>query len=381
MSAIERTRRATASDLRIEEHSELGDLASAWDAMVDTLPLPTPFLRSWWLGSVAAGEPVFLIVLDGNEFIGGVALQRHTKSGCQWFEMLGDGPLEPDHLDLVAAQSRVADVISAIAGWVRRPGNRVLELRGLVDASWLATALPSWSSARELQVAPFTTLPATMPEYLAGRPGQVRSTIKRSTKRLAGAGITARVRDTSEIDAALGDLRRLHDVRWGDQSSFLNSWSGFAAAMTAGSAAGEVRFTDLVDDTGRVIAIELELIVGRRASFYQAGRLDERELRGSGSVLKSAVIGRLIEDGCTEFDLLRGDESYKTDWATSKRRVVFARVGIGPVGIALATLAHLKRQAIDAGFGLRNRLRAQLDSVTKSISSSTAPTSDGSRSR
>jgi CelD/BcsL family acetyltransferase involved in cellulose biosynthesis len=151
--------------------------------------------------------------------------------------------------------------------------------------------------------------------------------------------------------------------------------------MAAGAAAGEVRFTDLVDGDGRVVAIEAELIVAGRASFYQAGRLDDHDLRGSGSALKGAVIGRLIDDGCREFDLLRGDERYKTEWATAERRVMMAEVGIGPRGMAVSAAARLKQRFLVARYVARNRLKAQLASVTKSMSSSTAPTSDGSRSR
>jgi CelD/BcsL family acetyltransferase involved in cellulose biosynthesis len=342
--------------LRFEEQATLGRHAAAWDALVDSSPLPAPFLRSWWLGSVAQGEALFVLVFDGDELVGGAAFQRRTRGGCEWVEMLGDGPLEPDHLDLVAAPDRVAEVVEQIRRWAGRPGNRVLDLRGLVDDSWLADALPRRATRRTLQVAPFTPLPDTVAEYLAGRPGNLRSTIKRSAKRLAGAGVEPRVRDAGDVDGALSDLRDLHDERWGEQSSFLDAWDGFAAAMRAGAAAGEVRFTDLVEGTGRVVAIELELIVGRRASFYQAGRLDERELRGSGSVLKVAVIERLIAEGCVEFDFLRGDESYKADWSIASRPLMAAQVGFGPLGIALDTAARAKRFALVTRWRARQRI-------------------------
>jgi hypothetical protein len=308
------------------------------------------------LGAVADGEPVFVLVLDGDDLIGGVAFQRLYKGSCEWIRLLGDGALEPDHLDLVAVPDRVADVVQAIAGWIRRPGNRVVQLQGLVDASWLVGALPGRARPELLKVAPFTPLPGDMASYLSGRPGQVRSTVKRSTKRLASAGIAARVRDATDVDAALDDLHRLHDARWGSQSSFLDSWPKFSAAIRAGAAAGEVRFTDLADRDGRVVAIELELIVGRRASFYQAGRLDERDLRGSGSVLKAAVIDRLIDDGCTEFDLLRGDEPYKADWSAAHRRIMVARAGIGPLGLAGVAGAYVKREGLYRGRLLHNRI-------------------------
>jgi CelD/BcsL family acetyltransferase involved in cellulose biosynthesis len=328
--------------------SRLGRWADEWDALVDQLPLPSPFLRSWWLDHVAVGEPLIVVVTDGRRLLGGAAFQRTRRYGCEWIELLGDGPLEPDHLDLVAAVPHLDTVSAAVATWLGRHGDRVVDLVGLVDESWLAAALPRRTHVVEHAVAPYVTLPGRAAEYLADRSGQLRSTISRSRKRLAKAGIAPRVRDASDVGPALDDLRRLHDARWGDRSGFLESWPGFAAAMAAGAARGEVRIADLADEAGTAVAVELELCVAGRWSFYQAGRLDDRELRGSGSVLKAAVIDEAIAAGVTELDLLRGDEPYKADWATATRRLLRARVGYGPRGRAVvaAALANDRLQEV-----------------------------------
>jgi CelD/BcsL family acetyltransferase involved in cellulose biosynthesis len=308
------------------------------------MPLPTPFLRSWWLDHVAIGEPVVVLVVDDRRLLGGIALQRSARHGCEWLELLGDGPLEPDHLDLVAAPAEVGAVSRAVAAWLGRPGNRVVDLVGLVDESWAVAALPRRTDVSFRQWAPYAPLPADHATYLAARSGQVRSTISRSGKRLAKAGIAVRVRGHGDVDAALDDLRRLHDARWGERSGFLDSFAAFSAAIRAGAEAGDVRFTDLADGDGRVVAIELELCLAGRWSFYQAGRLDERDLRGSGSVLKDAVIAAAIAAGATEYDLLRGDEPYKDEWASARRRLLRARVGYGPRGLAVAAAANANRR-------------------------------------
>jgi CelD/BcsL family acetyltransferase involved in cellulose biosynthesis len=317
----------------------LGRWAEEWDALVDQLPLPSPFLRSWWLDHVAVGEPVVVLVTDGRRLLGGAAFQRTRRYGCEWIELLGDGPLEPDHLDLVAAVPQLDTVSAAIATWLGRSGDRVVDLVGLADESWLAAALPRRTHVVDHAVAPYAALPSDAAEYLAARSGQLRSTISRSRKRLAKAGIAPRVRAASDVASALDDLRRLHDARWGDRSGFLESWPGFAAAMAAGAARGEVRVADLADDAGSAVAVELELCVAGRWSFYQAGRLEERDLRGSGSVLKAAVVDDAIAAGVTELDLLRGDEPYKADWASATRRLLRARVGYGPRGRAVVAAA------------------------------------------
>src|SRR5262249_11385115 len=56
----------------LEVRSHVGDLAGAWDELVDGRPGPTPFLRSWWLDSVAADRTMVLAVRRDSAFVGGV---------------------------------------------------------------------------------------------------------------------------------------------------------------------------------------------------------------------------------------------------------------------------------------------------------------------
>jgi CelD/BcsL family acetyltransferase involved in cellulose biosynthesis len=62
--------------------------------------------------------------------------------------------------------------------------------------------------------------------------------------------------------------------------------------------------------------------VGGRASFYQSGRSTDPRWRGAGTIVFTDAIEAAIEAGCTEFDLLRGGETYKDDWSTGEREVV-----------------------------------------------------------
>jgi CelD/BcsL family acetyltransferase involved in cellulose biosynthesis len=84
-------------------------------------------------------------------------------------------------------------------------------------------------------------------------------------------------------------------------------------------------------------------VAGDRVAFYQAGRLTDHDLRGSGSVLKAEVVRWAAATGHGEFDFLRGAESYKDDWASSSRWVRRVRVGVGLWGrtvCAWADTAH-----------------------------------------
>ncbi|MFN8050094.1 MAG: GNAT family N-acetyltransferase [Acidimicrobiales bacterium] len=331
---------------------QLGGHASEWDRLVDAMPLPSPFLRSWWLTNVAVGEPRFVLVFDGETLLGGLALQRSVKAGVEWLQFLGAGPLEPDHLDLVAAPGRVAEVTAEVRRWLGRRGDRVIDLVGARAAAWVLDAVPGTGGVTPLEVAPYVPLPSTAEEYLATRPGRMRSTITRSAKRLAKAGVTLRVVGADaapeEVDRSLAALSALHDGRWGDASGFLGAWDAFAAAARAGTALGEFRFHELVDADGEIVAIEADFAVDGRMSFYQAGRRTDHELRGSGSALRFDVITSAIESGCAEFDLLRGGEAYKADWAVDRRGLLRVRRGVGVRGRAIVAAARLNVAVQDA---------------------------------
>jgi hypothetical protein len=82
--------------------------------------------------------------------------------------MMGDGSLCPDHLDLLAAPGHEAAVVSLLRGWLCRPGERLLDLKGIRAGSRLIEALPGHVRREPMAEAPFTPLPDSCP---ARKPG------------------------------------------------------------------------------------------------------------------------------------------------------------------------------------------------------------------
>ena len=182
--------------------ASLGHWTDEWDALVAVAPLPTPFLRSWWLTTVAS-RPTFVLLREGDVLIGGLALQQRFRIfGVPVYQFAGSGVLCPDHLDAVAAPGREAEVARALRAWLTRRGSRVLDLDGLVADSLLATALPG-VRVETVDVAPWDLLPATVEEYLAGRSARQRKSLRQVQRRLALAGVTYR---QVRPDDALGVL-------------------------------------------------------------------------------------------------------------------------------------------------------------------------------
>lgn len=361
--------------MTLEQRPALAELSAPWDELVDLSPLPSPFLKSWWVDNAARGEPTILTCRsDDGSLVGGAAFEVDRVGlgplGIPRVRVLGHGPLAPDHIDVLAAPGHRADVLAAVCGWLRS-GNRIVDLDGLsadCEVPWLIDA-----RLLSRQVAPYRTLESTDP--VAELTGRLRSTIKRTTKRLAGSGFEPRLVAPTDMERALDTLFHLHSHRWADRSSWSSSEAG-PVAVDASSEPGQatsegaLRRTLLaglrcggaviheMTDGSQVIASEIELIAGRRVAFYQAGRLTDQEFRGSGSALKAEVLRWAVREGMTEFDLLRGDDAYKDDWANARREVLRVRIGSGGVGRPAARMMDTWRRLAPGVARLSSRLRS-----------------------
>ena len=369
-TAVRHTPVVRLEPLRLAVLHDPETLDRAWDDVVDRMARPSPFLKSWWLAGAAHGRPAVLVVTRGDELLGGAAfeLDRIGRGplGVERVRSLGQGALAPDHLDVVAASGDVPAVLDAVLAWLRGSGTRIVDLDGLAADGALASALAPFVAART--AAPFARFTDGIDVYLDSRPGKLRSTITRTSKRLAKAGATigsvspsgspAEVRDRHA--RALDDLNRLHDERWAQDSGFLDAWTRFRAAALTGLERGDVRITEVTASDGTVVATELDLVCGDVVAFYQAGRRTDREWRGAGSALRSHILHEAASEGRTEYDLLRGDEAYKSDWSTGSRDLVRVRFGVGAVGRGLDAAGDAWRRSAPVIQSARTRVRRRL---------------------
>jgi CelD/BcsL family acetyltransferase involved in cellulose biosynthesis len=303
--------------------------AAQWDQLVDSSPLPSPFLRSWWLTGAGGPDRHFLLVVDGVRLLGGLALEkRHPGLSIR---MMGDGLLCPDHLDLLAAPGHEAAVVSLLRDWLSRPGERLLDLRGIRPGSRLIEALPGRVRREPMTVAPFTPLPGSPEAYRATLPSQFRRNLRVSAKRLAAEGVTHQTIRGRAVVQRLDTLRELHRAQWGSRSDFLPVFDRFAAGFAGGCASDEVVVHELGNDN-LVVATVTAFEVAGRVSLYQSARLTDRRWRDATTVLLAAIIDDACTRGFNEVDFLRGEESYKERFAPSHREMLRLVAGKGVVG-------------------------------------------------
>jgi len=297
--------------------------------MVDSSPLPSPFLRSWWLTGAGGPGRHFLLVVDGAHLLGGLALEkRHPMLSVR---MMGDGSLCPDHLDLLAAPGHEAAVVSLLRDWLCRPGERLLDLKGIRAGSRLIEVLPGRVRRELMSVAPFAPLPDSPEAYRASLPPQFRKNLRVATKRLAAEGVTHQTIRGRAVLQRLDILRELHKAQWGSRSHFLPVFDRFAAGFAAGCTADEAVIHELGNDN-LVVATVTAFEVAGRMSLYQSARLTDRRWRDATIVLLAAIIDDACARGFSEVDFLRGNEPYKRRFTADHREVLRLVAGKGAVG-------------------------------------------------
>ena len=329
----------------------LNQWASQWDRLVDSSPLPSPFLRSWWLCGTGSPGRHFLLVVDDAQLLGGLALeQRHRVSSIR---VMGDGALSPDHVDLLAAPGHETAVVSVLRDWLCRPGSRLLDLRGIRAGSRLDETLPGSVRREPMASAPFATLPDSAEAYRSTLPSQFRRNLRKSAGRLEAEGVGHRTIRGPAVLARLNTLCDLHRSQWEGRSRFLPVFDRFVAGCARGAAVDEVVVHEL-GTPNLVVAIVVAFEVAGRVSLYQSARLTDLRWRDATTVLLGAIIDDACERGMTEVDFLRGEESYKERFTPDHRdmfRLVASTGVVGRLGQATRSATDHAMQAAVRGVG------------------------------
>ena len=344
--------------------SRLGQWSAPWDELVMQAAVPSPFLRSWWLNAMTSDRSEFILVLEADKLIGGLALERRRRMlGVPIYRFAGSGTLCPDHLDLLAKPGSESVVQRAIDEWFTRPGSRVLDLDGLVENSLLEPTFAS-AATTTTDVAPWDELPASASEYITTLSSNLRKTLRQTKRRFSAAAVRYRRipcrnarGEGGAAAAALHEFTRLQELR-GGRRALLRETPRLIPALVAGLDRGEVQI-DVLEAADRVILVLISFQLGRAIRVYQSARVLDHEWRDALAVTLLEVVRQACEDGCRELDLLRGDEAYKSRFVRRKRKLRRLRVAHGVLGAAvLVTLEALERARNIAG-RVRRKLRVQ----------------------
>ena len=184
-------------------------------------------------------------------------------------------------------------------------------------------------------------------EFLAGRSSNFRQQVRKFERRLTrDHGLRYRlVDDPATLEADMESLFRLHDARWGEETTaFTEQLRPFHLEVAAaGLKAGWLRmwFAEL---EGQPAAVWYGFRIGGADWFYQQGRDPAWERASVGFVLTTHTIRDAVEAGITRYRFLLGAEEYKSRFTTHEpvlETVAKARGSRGAT--ALAVFRALRR--------------------------------------
>jgi hypothetical protein len=178
-------------------------------------------------------------------------------------------------------------------------------------------------------------------QYLKGRSGLLRSTIKRMTKRLSGEGGHLEL-ITAEADAERGIAAyvAVYGASWKVPEPFPEFIPGLIrlCARRGWLRLGVAWIKD------RPIAAQLWIVHGGRAHIYKVAYDEAYKAIAPGTLLSAMLMEHALDrDQVTEVDYLIGDDPYKKSWM-SHRRERFGLVAYDP--LTVRGLIGLLRQRV-----------------------------------
>jgi CelD/BcsL family acetyltransferase involved in cellulose biosynthesis len=260
----------------------------------------------------------------------------------------------PDHLDVLAAPD--AD-LGALAPALEAMPWRVMILSNLAqeapNADRLCRALAQRGHAirrAPLWGCPRLELPATWEAYLSTLSRTRRQTLRRKERKL-GRHHAVALTDYAEerFDEGWSHLLRLHEQRWNGQGAFLDPRIERLQREFAREFATRRRlWLTTLDLDGEPAAAWYGFASDDTVYFYQGGRARRWEGESVGLILMGLMMRRAIERGFKWFDLLRGEDPYKSQWTVSQRMtnetVIFRSGWSGRWVRALDWAAGLRRR-------------------------------------
>ena len=185
----------------------------------------------------------------------------------------------------------------------------------------------------------------TWDDFLASRSSNFRQQLRSSERRLESRGLSFRLATADTVAEDFETLVELHTARWPGSPWFADAVGFHRDFVSVALARGWLRLWILELD-GRPAAAWLGYRFAGVESYYQAGRDPELQRERVGLVLLAHTIREAIQDGMSEYRLLRGDESFKYRFATGDPGVETLARPSGALGrLALALRTVRRRNA------------------------------------
>jgi CelD/BcsL family acetyltransferase involved in cellulose biosynthesis len=321
----------------VERLEPIGDLADArplWTELGQrsgNVFATWEWADAWWRHFGQDGELALRACLRDDEPFAIAPLYRDRKGPLGLLRFLGHGVgdvLGPvcGRDDANLAVRTLRDGMRDEAGWMaflaeRVPGDTGAALGGELllteENPSLEIAGRSWE------------------DYLAAASKNLREKVRRNSRKLERAHeLTFELCERPEdVEPMMRTLSALHGMRWAASSSFAREAVApfhLDFARTAFERGWLRLWTMRVD--GVPAAAWYGFRFGRTEAYYQSGRDPKFDRFSVGFLMLARTIQAAFDDGLEDYGFLRGDESYKSRFATKTETLETRAIGRGTTG-------------------------------------------------
>lgn len=368
---LPQTRRERSSDRlsvrRILTADDMAAVADDWNRLAGDIPFRTwHWLATWWTFYERRNTQLCVLAVESEtgELVGLAPwFIESTAFRGRVIQFLGSGEVCTDYVSLLASPGGEDEVARAICDWLCGEGRAswdAIKLSGPETNDPAIAALTRQFASRRHTIRQqpgmncwSVELAPTWDAFLESVHSSRRAKIRQSLRKYIDNGkvVSHVLHDPSELDQRFETLIDLHQRR---QRSLGRPGCFSSQRFTAFHREISRRFLALgklrllwIEMDGRTIAASYSIVGGQTVFYYQTG-VDPESMKVAPGWL--GMIGSLrsaIESGCTRFDFLRGDESYKISWDAQSRPTTETQI------VARTTGANLR----DAACRARARLR------------------------
>lgn len=272
-----------------------------------------PFARPQWFALLEQSgiEPLFVTASEGDQAI---ALPLHRADGAfealtnwyafTWSDLRTSGLANTAMLEALAHDLAGRTHRVTLSKLPEEDGTLARLADAFRKAGWLVIAEPC-DTNHVLPVAG-----RSYAEFLADRPGRLRTTLKRKAKKVE---VTLSTKFDPANWAAYEDI---YADSWKPEEGDPALLRAFAKAE---SAAGRFRFA-LASHEGAPVAAQFWTVDGDTAYIHKLAHRPGADKISPGTTLTAALFERVIDtDGVQWVDFGTGDDPYKRDWMEAVR--------------------------------------------------------------
>lgn len=330
---------------RFTTFEALQDRRSEWNILCENSPSNNPFLtfdyqRIWWQtrggGEWPKSSQLILVAgFDDGQLVG-IAPLFHANNHLGQSVLMFVGALEvSDFLDFIAQPQDLPGFITGLLDFVITdptiPNWECLDFHNLLEDSPTLDLLKSEADQRgwihqqiHLQSAPYILLPDDYEIYLEGLDKKQRHEIRRKLRNLTQSPYVDELYFAEDPNILQADTQSLLELMAQDPNKreFLSPTMQEHLQNTAqvASNAGWLQLAFLTLD-GRKAAGNIAFKYNNRLWLYNSGWEWEFRDFSPGWVLLARLIQWAIENKISEFDFMRGNESYKYKFGAVDRHV------------------------------------------------------------